>query len=68
MKTSLPNRFELRRRLVINPWLEEFATVPLKFKPDATSSLGSKCVRRWGNWRTLSTGRKQASNTGLADE
>jgi hypothetical protein len=47
MKKSLPNPLESRRRLVINPWLEEHTAVPVRF--EAIAQPGLKCVRKWEN-------------------
>ena len=60
MKISLPEPSE-RRRLIINPWLEEYTTVPLQFQPGATVSPASKCVRKWESWRSLPIPRDRSA-------
>jgi len=68
MKSSPANQVKVRRKLLVNPWLEEFATVPLKFKLAATPSSAIKCVRKWESWRNPVSARKPPSRNRLADE
>jgi hypothetical protein len=68
MKASHTNHFEVRRRLVVNPWLEESATVPLKFMPAGIGLTGIKCERKWGSWRNLLSARKPPGRHRLSDD
>ena len=67
MNMPLRKQSEARRRIAINPWMEEFGTVPVKLGSIAHASTGSRCVRKWGTLRDYSRVRKPPGNSRLAD-
>lgn len=61
MKTSLLNPFE-KRRLVVNPWFEEHAAVPVQFQPMVIGSSRIKCIRKLESWRPFPAPRDPSAS------